>query len=114
MINHQLRKLEKVSAYIFREILIILHPFIPFVTEEIWLNNKLDKNNSDYLMYANWTDEKAVKSNDTEEVSSMIEIITSIRSFKNEIGVKPGAYIDISLANTNKNTQDFLIKTRLF
>ena len=58
-------------------------------------------------MYANWTDEKAVKSNDTEEVSSMIEIITSIRSFKNEIGVKPGAYIDISLANTNKNKRFF-------
>ena len=105
-----IEEVKKVSAYIFREILIILHPFIPFVTEEIWLNNKLDKNNSDYLMYANWTDKKAVKSNDTEEVSSMIEIITSIRSFKNEIGVKPGSYIDISLANTNKNTQDFFNK----
>ena len=108
-----IEEVRKVSAYIFREILIILHPFIPFVTEEIWLNNKLDKNNSDYLMYANWTDEKAVKSNDTEEVSSMIEIITSIRSFKNEIGVKPGAYIDISLANTNKNTQDFFNKNEV-
>jgi len=105
-----IEEVRKVSAYIFREILIILHPFIPFVTEEIWLNNKLDKNNTDYLMYANWTDEKAIKSNDTEEVSSMIEIITSIRSFKNEIGVKPGSYIDISLANTNKNTQDFFNK----
>ena len=93
-----IEEVRKVSTYIFREILIILHPFIPFVTEEIWLNNKLDKNNSDYLMYANWTDEKAVKSNDTEEVSSIIEIITSIRSFKNEIGVKPGSYIDVSLA----------------
>ena len=108
-----IEEVRKVSAYIFREILIILHPFIPFVTEEIWLNNKLDKNNTDYLMYANWTDEKAVKSNDTEEVSSMIEIITSIRSFKNEIGVKPGAYIDISLANTNKNTQDFFNKNEV-
>ena len=108
-----IEEVRKVSAYIFREILIILHPFIPFVTEEIWLNNKLDKNNSDYLMYANWNDEKAVKSNDTEEVSSMIEIITSIRSFKNEIGVKPGAYIDVSLANTNKNTQDFFNKNEV-
>ena len=108
-----IEEVRKVSAYIFREILIILHPFIPFVTEEIWLNNRLDKNNSDYLMYANWTDKKAVKSNDTEEVSSMIEIITSIRSFKNEIGVKPGAYIDISLANTNKNTQDFFYKNEV-
>ncbi len=108
-----IEEVKKVSAYIFREILIILHPFIPFVTEEIWLNNKLDKNNTDYLMYANWTDEKVVKSNDTEEVSSMIEIITSIRSFKNEIGVKPGTYIDISLANTNKNTQDFFNKNEV-
>ena len=32
--------------------MIILHPFIPFITEEIWLNNKLDKQSNDYLMFA--------------------------------------------------------------
>ena len=53
-----IEEVKKVSAYIFREILIILHPFIPFVTEEIWLNNKLDKDSSDYLMFANWSEEK--------------------------------------------------------
>ncbi len=108
-----IEEVKKVSAYIFREILIILHPFIPFVTEEIWLNNKLDKDSSDYLMFANWSNEKPQESNEYNDVSNIIEIITSIRSFKNEIGVSPGSLIDISLANTNSKTQDFFNKNEI-
>ena len=108
-----IEEVKKVSAYIFREILIILHPFIPFVTEEIWLNNKLDKDSSDYLMLANWSEEKPLESNEYNDVSNIIEIITSIRSFKNEIGVSPGSLIDISLANTNSKTQDFFNKNEI-
>ncbi len=108
-----IEEVKKVSAYVFREILIILHPFIPFVTEEIWLNNKLDKDSSDYLMFANWSEEKPLESNEYNDVSNIIEIITSIRSFKNEIGVSPGSLIDISLANTNSKTQDFFNKNEI-
>ena len=108
-----IEEVKKVSAYIFREILIILHPFIPFVTEEIWLNNKLDKDSSDYLMFANWSKEKPSESNEYNDVSNIIEIITSIRSFKNEIGVSPGSLIEISLANTNSKTQDFFNKNEI-
>ena len=108
-----IEEVKKVSAYIFREILIILHPFIPFVTEEIWLNNKLDKDSSDYLMLANWSEEKPQESNEYNDVSNIIEIITSIRSFKNEIGVSPGSLIDISLANINSKTQDFFNKNEI-
>ena len=108
-----IEEVKKVSAYVFREILIILHPFIPFVTEEIWLNNKLDKDSSDYLMFANWSEEKPSESNEYNDVSNIIEIITSIRSFKNEIGVSPGSLIDISLANTNSKTQDFFNKNEI-
>ena len=108
-----IEEVKKVSAYIFREILIILHPFIPFVTEEIWLNNKLDKESSDYLMFANWSNEKPQESNEYNDVSNIIEIITSIRSFKNEIGVSPGSLIDISLANTNSKTKDFFNKNEI-
>lgn len=96
-----------VSSYIFREILILLHPFIPFITEEVWLKNKLDKNSNDFLMFANWSHEKGKTDESHIEVNKIIDFITSIRSFKNELGVPPGSLIEVSLEKTNNEIQSF-------
>ena len=53
-----------VSGCIFKEILILMHPFIPFVTEEIWLKNKLDNSGKNYLMLSNWVSGKINKDDD--------------------------------------------------
>ena len=66
-----------------------MHPFIPFVTEEIWLKNKMDNSNKNYLMYANWMTGKPKKDKDFKEVEKIITLITQIRSFKNELSVSP-------------------------
>ena len=58
-------------------------------------------------MFANWSNEKPNKDKDYEDVNNVINIITSIRSFKNELGVSPGSLIDISLKNTKKDTINF-------
>ena len=96
-----------VSAYVFREILILLHPFIPFITEEVWLKNKLDKNSKDYLMFANWATNKATTDKSHVEVKKIIDFITSLRSFKNELGVPAGSLIEISLEKTNNDIKNF-------
>ena len=96
------------APYIFRQILIMLHPFIPFVTEEIWLKNKFDNSGKDYLMHANWPEGSVSKDSSIDDVQKIITIISELRSFKNELNVSPGSYTEISTKLLDKNTLDFI------
>ena len=97
-------------SYIFKEILILTHPFIPFITEEIWLKNKLDNSNRDFLMLKNWPSGKFKIDKDYRDVENIIHIISQIRSFKNELNINPGSYIDVSLSKINKKNKVFFKK----
>jgi len=99
-----------VSAYIFKQILILLHPFIPFVTEEIWLKNKFDNSGKDFLMLTNWPMGNSKKDLNTKQVEKIISIISELRSFKNELSVSPGSFIDISIEGISKNEQLFFLE----
>ncbi|MDA8533247.1 valine--tRNA ligase [Candidatus Pelagibacter bacterium] len=101
-------EVKKVSSYVFKQILILLHPFIPFVTEEIWLKNKFDNYGKNFLMHANWPSGKINKDTSTEQVENIINIISEIRSFKNELNVNPGSFIDMSINNINDDQKDFI------
>ena len=106
-------EVKEVSAFVFRQILIILHPFIPFVTEKIWLINKFDNKNKNFLMLSNWISGKSKKDSDHRHVQQIIDIISQIRSFKNELNVSPGSFIDISINSLRKNNQSFLMKNEI-
>jgi valyl-tRNA synthetase len=106
-------EIRQVSAYIFKQILILLHPFIPFITEEIWLKNKFDNSNKDFLMLANWPDGKGSREASTNQVEKIINIISELRSFKNELSVSPGSFIDISTEEINKNQKSFFIENEI-
>ena len=107
------KEVKEVSAYIFKQILIILHPFIPFVTEKIWLKNKFDKSNKNFLMYKNWPSGKAKKDQSQKDVEKIIDIISELRSFKNELNVSPGSFVDISIHNIKKNNQIFIMNNEI-
>ena len=94
----------------------MLHPFIPFVTEEIWLKNKFDESNKNFLMYKNWPTGKIKKDQSLKEVEKIIKIISELRSFKNELNVSPGSFVDVAInkiAKKNKslvNNNDVILK----
>jgi valyl-tRNA synthetase len=106
-------EVREISAYIFKQILILLHPFIPFVTEEIWLKNKFDNSGKDFLMLANWPTGKSEKDSNTDQVEKIISIISELRSFKNELSVSPGSFIDISIEGISKNEQSFFVENEI-
>ncbi|MDB0029223.1 valine--tRNA ligase [Candidatus Pelagibacter ubique] len=106
-------EVKQVSAYVFRQILIILHPFIPFVTEEIWLNNKFDNSGKDFLMLANWPSGELESDSSNNQVKKIISIVSELRSFKNELSVSPGSFIDISIETVSKKEQSFFINNEI-
>jgi len=106
-------EVRRVSAYIFKQILILLHPFIPFVTEEIWLKNEFDNKGKNFLMLTNWPSGKFERDSNTDQVEKIISIISELRSFKNELSVSPGSFIDISIEGINKNEQSFFLKNEI-
>jgi valyl-tRNA synthetase len=106
-------EVKKVSSYIFKQILILLHPFIPFITEEIWLKNKFDKSGKNFLMLANWPTKSSKKDKNTKQVEKIIGIISEIRSFKNELNVGPGSFIEMSINNIGKSQKSFIIDNEI-
>ncbi len=106
--NENIEETRNVASFIFTQILVILHPFIPFLTEEIWLKNKLDKDGKDFLMLKNWSEASSDKDKDSDEVNEIIEFVSSIRSFKNEIEISPGSFVKILVNKINPEIKKFI------
>ena len=56
-------------------------------------------------MYANWPSGKAKKDQSMKDVESIINVISELRSFKNELNVSPGSFIDISINKITKKNK---------
>ncbi len=109
-----IKEVKKTSGQIFKEILILMHPFIPFITEELWLKNKLKTKTTKYLMYANWINQKKVKiDKSVKNVNEIIQLISNIRSFKNELNVGPGSYVDISIEKLDSKKQMLFLQNEI-
>ena len=79
-------------AYVYQQMLLILHPFMPFLTED--LNATLFK--SDQLIAAQaWPSFVAIKTGSA--VSSLVELITAIRSTKAMLNIPPSQMLPVAM-----------------
>ena len=102
------KEVRSFSTYIFKQILVLLHPFIPFITEEIWLKNKFDNLGKNFLMLTNWPIGEINKDESHKDIEIIISIISEIRSFKNQLNVTPGSFIDMSIQDLKNTTKKFI------
>lgn len=81
------------AAWVLDRILIILHPFMPFVTTELW-NNTAERKVK--LIHATWpqNEENTVS---IPEIDWAIDIITAIRSLRSNMNLPAGAKLHIYL-----------------
>ncbi len=80
---------QSVLVFVMRGVLKLLHPFMPYITEEIW--QSMPACESESVMVAKWCeyDENLHFAKEQEEFSRIIEAIRAIRAQRNELNVPP-------------------------
>ena len=80
---------KSVSKYVLKNIIILLHPYSPFVTEEIW--SKLKKHNDSDLIVKDWPkiENKWINKSLEDEMEILKSLISSIRTIRSQMNVPP-------------------------
>ena len=88
---------QNVLVYIMQGILKLLHPFMPFITEEIW--QSMPGTESESIMVAEWPeyDEKLHFGEAAEEFSRVVNAIKAIRVQRNELNVPPSKKVTMTV-----------------
>ncbi|MBZ0141822.1 MAG: valine--tRNA ligase, partial [Pseudorhodoplanes sp.] len=87
------------------EIVKILHPFMPFITEELWAVTATDTR-ATLLALAAWPDHKGLDDETAEaEIGWLVDLVTAIRSVRAEMNIPPSTLIPVALIAASSETQ---------
>jgi valyl-tRNA synthetase len=93
-----------VAGWVLDQILVMLHPFMPFVTEELW--SKMGDRPGYPLITGQWpAPEASVDAEAKAEVEWLIALVGNLRGAKAELGIAPGARLTAYVADPSKATK---------
>jgi len=81
---------------LFEDMLKIVHPFMPFITEEIWnlISERKDGESISLTDYPKF-DESLVNKTAEDEFAFVEEFVTSVRNIRGEMNIPPSKNIDV-------------------
>jgi len=90
-----------VAAWAFDQILVMLHPLMPFITEELWNANERPYD----LIVARWPEPQAqVDPYAKAELDWVVRLVGEIRSARTELNVPPSAKLHLFAAGASEET----------
>ncbi|ALR20283.1 valine--tRNA ligase [Sphingobium baderi] len=92
-----------VAGWAFDQILVMLHPFMPFITEELWHAMGARQND---LIVAQWPQAlHAVDGEAQSEIDWLIRLVSAIRAARTELNVPPGAKMKALVRDASEETR---------
>ncbi len=102
------------TAFVLDQALKLLHPFMPFVTEELWAQTGT---RDTQLITAAWPQLDGLTDTDAQaEMDWLIGLVTDLRRLRAEMNIPPGAQLDVAVVGASAETlarlerQDTLVK----
>ena len=95
------------TAFVLDQIYALLHPFMPFITEELWAIKGLEGEARDGLLaLARWPRLTELEDAEAEaEVGWIVELISEVRSLRAEMNLPAGAEIALVVVGADKSAQ---------
>ncbi|MCC4231594.1 valine--tRNA ligase [Sphingobium soli] len=91
-----------VAGWAFDQILVMLHPFMPFITEELW---SLTGARANELIVAQWPQALAAVDRQAQaEIDWLIRLVSAIRTARTELNVPPGAKLPMVVSGAAEDT----------
>jgi valyl-tRNA synthetase len=101
------------AAHARDQLLRILHPFMPFITEELWAKTaEGNAPRATMLIEADWPRASASPRDDSarEEMNWVIDLVKGVRSVRAEMNVPPSAKIALLLKDANAQSHERLTR----
>ncbi len=98
------RETRATVAYVRDQILKVLHPFMPFITEELWGVSERNRKEP-MLALALWPTRQPHFAGAHEEVGWLIELVTAVRSVRTEMNVPGSSLVPIEFINPSDTTK---------
>jgi valyl-tRNA synthetase len=91
----------RVAAWAFDQILVMLHPLMPFITEELWSACPRPYE----LIVAKWPEPRAqVDPHAKAEMEWLVRLVSEVRSARTELNVPPSAKLHLFAADASEET----------
>ncbi|MDA1208723.1 MAG: valine--tRNA ligase [bacterium] len=87
----------EVLVHVLRSIVTLLHPYCPFVTEELWASIK--SKDAGMLISSDWVTSNAKLKDQSaqDELQTVIDVISAVRTLRSEQGIEPGKNVTVTL-----------------
>ena len=96
-----------VAGWVIDQILVLLHPFMPFITEELWhaMADPAHPRAND-LIVAHWpmADAQSIDPAASKEVDWLIRLVSEVRAARNELGIAPGVRMAAHVLDASAET----------
>ena len=112
LVNADANETREVAGWALDQILVMLHPFMPFITEELWhaMSDPAQPRAHD-IIHAQWPEPNAtIDADAVAEINWVIDTISKTRSFKAELNIPPGTRLTANIADPQASTMSVIAR----